>query len=50
MMTKAQLSKLDTILRKLEALQHAGITQQSDKDDLSNAKKYLMYALRRNDG
>lgn len=48
-MNRSQLSKLHTILSKLEALQHTGILDQQDKDDLSDAKTRLMRALRRND-
>jgi hypothetical protein len=47
-MTKAQVKKLHTIAAKLEALQNE-CANRSDKDDLMSAKKYLIYALNRNE-
>lgn len=48
-MTKPQLNKLNTILTKLETLQHMGIASRADADDLQSAKSALMRVLRRND-
>ena len=47
-MTKAELKRLNTICAKVESLQHSCSARQ-DKDDLESAKKFLMYALRRNE-
>lgn len=47
-MTKAQLKKLHTIAAKLEALQNQ-CANEADREDLMSAKKYLIYALNRNE-
>jgi hypothetical protein len=43
-MTAAQMKKLDTIIGKIEALQHQ-VTERKDKEALEVAKKRLLERL-----